>query len=99
MSRWIVLAIPVGGVAEAYSDARTVAEFEGSTEDAESALLQAANTYEHGRWKVRRREIFKCSGRSYFVRVQGRTATYSLLVQLAELVHDSDAQPAVKPIS
>lgn len=90
--------VPVGGVADAYSEARTVAEFEGSTEDAETALLEAANTYEHGRWKVRRREIFKCSTRSYFVRVQGRTATYSLLVQIAELVHDSDVQPAVQHV-
>ncbi|MGY1499471.1 hypothetical protein ACW4TU_23285 [Streptomyces sp. QTS52] len=91
MPRWTVLVIPVGGVAEADGDARTVAELEGSSEEAETALLEAAKTYGHSRRKVRRREIFKPSSRSYFIRIQGRTATHSLLVQLAELVHDSDS--------
>ncbi|WP_329273902.1 hypothetical protein [Streptomyces sp. NBC_01451] len=98
MPRWIVLAIPVAGVADADSEARTVAEFEGSPEEAETALLEAANTYKHGSGKVRRREIFKSSSRSYFIRIQGRWATHSLLVQLAELVHDSDAESVGKPL-
>jgi hypothetical protein len=94
-----VLAVPVEGVAEANRDARTVAEFQGSTEEAEAALLQAANAYEHSIWKVRRREIFKCSSRSYFVRIQGRLATYGFLIQLAELVHDSAAEPMAQPFA
>ncbi|MER5205496.1 hypothetical protein [Streptomyces sp. NPDC002825] len=89
MARWIVLAIPVDGVSEMDRDARTLAEFDGSAEEAESALLKEASTYEHKLWKVRRREIFKCSDRSYFLRIHGRLATYGLLLQLAELVHDS----------
>ncbi|MFF2901162.1 hypothetical protein [Streptomyces sp. NPDC057966] len=97
MPRWIALAVPVAGVAEIDREARTVAEFEGSTEEAEAALLQAANAYEHSFWKVRRREIFKCSSRSYFIRLQGRLATYGFLIQLAELVHDSDAKPKDQP--
>ncbi|MFD7495985.1 hypothetical protein ACFV8T_26945 [Streptomyces sp. NPDC059832] len=90
---------PVDGVAEIGRDARTVAEFEGSTEEAETALVQAATTYEHSHWKVRRREIFKYSSRSYFIRIQGRLATYGFLIQLAELVHDSDAKPVVQPFA
>ncbi|MFD9407080.1 hypothetical protein ACFWBN_08660 [Streptomyces sp. NPDC059989] len=96
MSRWIVLAIPVAGVSEADRDARTLTEFDGSAEEAETALLQAASTYEHKLWKVRRREIFKCSSQSYFIRIHGRMATYGLLIQLAELVHDT-AQPTGQP--
>ncbi|MFF4297328.1 hypothetical protein ACFY0N_27225 [Streptomyces vinaceus] len=96
MSRWIVLAIPVDGVSEADRDARTLMEFDGSAEEAETALLEAAGTYEHKLWKVRRREVFKCSGRSYFIRIHGRMATYGLLLQLAELVHEA-VQPAGQP--
>ncbi|MFF3091860.1 hypothetical protein ACFVRB_43555 [Streptomyces nojiriensis] len=98
MSRWIVLAIPVDGVSESDRNAQTLTEFDGSAEEAETALLQAANAYEHKLWKVRRREIFKCSSQSYFVRIHGRMATYSFLVQLAELVHDTEqstGRPAV----
>ncbi|MFB7234897.1 hypothetical protein ACFCXK_08970 [Streptomyces sp. NPDC056269] len=95
MSRWTVLVIPVDGVSEMDRDARTLAEFDGSAEEAESALLEAASTYEHKLWKVNRREIFKCSSRSYFLRIHGRMATYGLLLQLAELVHDT-AEPTSK---
>ncbi|MFE6041086.1 hypothetical protein [Streptomyces sp. NPDC056452] len=97
MSRWIVLAIPVGGIAEANTEARTVTELEGSSEEAKTALLQAAHTYTHNRWKVRRREIYQCSDRSYLLRLQGRTGTYNYLVQLAELVHDTAAEPTAQP--
>ncbi|WP_336319960.1 hypothetical protein [Streptomyces lavendofoliae] len=46
---------------------------------------------------MRRREIFKCSSRSYFIRLQGRLTTYGFLIQLAELVHDSNAKPEDYP--
>ncbi|WP_432126433.1 hypothetical protein [Streptomyces sp. bgisy082] len=95
VSRWIVLAIPVDGVSEMDRNARTLAEFDGSAEEAESALLEAANTYTHKLWKVNRREIFKCSSRSYFLRIHGRMATYGFLLQLAELVRDT-AEPTSK---
>ncbi|MFJ6797270.1 hypothetical protein [Streptomyces sp. NPDC091268] len=93
MPRWIVLAIPVDGVSETDRNARTLVEFEGSTEEAETALLAAANSYEHKLWKVRRREIFNCSSRSYFIRIHGRLTTYGLLLQLAERVQDT-VEPA-----
>ncbi|MFJ5834964.1 hypothetical protein [Streptomyces sp. NPDC093089] len=93
MSRWIVLAIPVDGISEGRSrNARTVAEFDGSAEEAEAALLQAASTFEYDLWKVRRREIFTCSSRSYFVRIEGRMNAYGFLLQLGERVQDSGVQ-------
>ncbi|GHE56678.1 hypothetical protein GCM10017778_46190 [Streptomyces vinaceus] len=95
MPRWTVLAIPVDGVSEMDRNARTLAQFDGSAEEAESILLETASTYEHKLWKVNRREIFKCSSRSYFLRIHGRMATYGLLLQLAELIHDT-AQPPSK---
>lgn len=97
MPRWIVLAVPVSGVSDMSRDGRTVAEFEGSTEKAEAALLQAAHTYEHGLWKVRRREIFKCSNSSYFIRLRNRLVAYGFLIQLAELVHDSNTKQLDRP--
>ncbi|OEJ23207.1 hypothetical protein AS594_00420 [Streptomyces agglomeratus] len=97
MPRWIVLAVPVAGVAETDRETRTVTEFEGSAEEAEMALVRAVDTFEDRLWKVRRREIFKCSDRSYFIRIQGRLTTCGFLIQLAELVHDSDAKPVVQP--
>ncbi|GAA0303069.1 hypothetical protein ACKI1I_14000 [Streptomyces turgidiscabies] len=99
MSRWIVLAVPVDGVAEANSDARTVTELDGTPEEAAAALVQAVQTYEHSSWKARRREVFKCSDRSYYLRLRGRLGTYGFLVQLAELVHDSDESPVFQPAS
>ncbi|MGW5169856.1 hypothetical protein ACWEQU_13370 [Streptomyces nodosus] len=90
--------MPVEGVGELDRAARTVAEFEGSVEEAEAALRYAVNTYEDSLWKVRRREIFACSSRSYFLRIQGRLAKYGFLFQLAELVHDSDAKPMPQPL-
>ncbi|MER5375543.1 hypothetical protein [Streptomyces sp. NPDC002553] len=89
--------MPVSGVSDSDRDGQTVAEFEGSTDEAEAALLQAAHTYEHGLWKVRRREIFKCSSRSYFIRLRNRMAAYGFLIQLAELVHDSDTKHMDRP--
>ncbi|MFJ7065983.1 hypothetical protein [Streptomyces sp. NPDC101115] len=89
MSRWIVLGLPVS----TDEGVRTLAEFDGSPEEAEQALLQAANTFEHDLWKVRRREVFRCSDRSYFIRIHGRVNTRSFVIQLAELVHDSATRP------
>ncbi|MFF7363762.1 hypothetical protein [Streptomyces sp. NPDC008125] len=89
--------MPVSGVSDAGHDGRTIAEFEGSVEEAETALLHAAHTHEHGLWKVRRREIFKCSSRSYFIRLRNRLAAYGFLIQLAELIHDSDTKQLDRP--
>ncbi|MEU9982844.1 hypothetical protein [Streptomyces sp. NPDC050856] len=99
MPRWTVLAIPVDGVAETDRQTRTVTEFEGNAEEAEAALLRTAHAYDHNLWTVRRREVFRCSSRSYFIRVRGRLATYGFLIQLAELIHDSDAKPAAQPFA
>ncbi|MEX0171443.1 hypothetical protein [Streptomyces sp. LMG1-1-1.1] len=88
-----MLGIPVDGISEGRSrDARTVTEFDGSAEEAEAALLQAAETFGYDLWKVRRREIFRTSSRSYFIRIEGRWNSYGFLLQLAERVMDSDVQ-------
>ena len=89
MSRWIVLGLPVS----TDEGVRTLAELDGSPEEAEQALRQAANTYEHDLRKVLRREVFQCSDRSLFLRIHGRIHTHSFLIQLAELIHDSDTPP------
>lgn len=94
MPRWIVLAVPVQGVSDVNRDARTVAEFDGSAEEAAEALLNAATTYAHGFRTVRRREVFKSSDRSYVVRIRGRLSTYAYVIQLAELVSDTGAPSA-----
>ncbi|MGW8884573.1 hypothetical protein [Streptomyces sp. NPDC055749] len=94
-----MLAVPVEGVADSDRDARTIAELEGSPDEAAAALMRAVHTYEHSRWKARRREIFKCSDRSYFLRLRGRMSTYGFFIQLAELVHDSDAPPVTQPFA
>ncbi|NEC93529.1 hypothetical protein G3I71_49175 [Streptomyces sp. SID12501] len=89
MSRWIVLVSPVGGSpAESYRVA-IHEELAGSPEDVEAAFLRILNTYEGEAWKVKRREIFKCSERSYVVRVHGRFSRFEYLFQLAELVSDT----------
>ncbi|WP_405014929.1 hypothetical protein [Kitasatospora sp. NBC_01539] len=94
MSRWIVLAVPVQGVSDTNRDARMVAEFDGSAEDAAQALLHAAGTYAYGLRTVRRREVFKCSDGSYLIRIRGRLSTYAYVIRLAELVSDTDAPSA-----
>lgn len=63
-------------------EAQIVAEFEGSAEEAATTILQAATGFDHGRRKTRRREVFK-----------DRLSTYGFLIQLAELVHDTDSTP------
>ncbi|MER5775521.1 hypothetical protein ABT144_14745 [Streptomyces sp. NPDC002039] len=54
-----------------------------------AAFLRNLDTYEGDVWKVQRREIFKCSERSYVIRVHGRFSQSEYLFQLAELVSDT----------
>ncbi|MGW2017655.1 hypothetical protein [Streptomyces sp. NPDC001927] len=54
-----------------------------------AAFLRILDTYEGDAWKVKRREIFKCSERTYVVRVHGRLSQFECLFQLAELVADT----------
>ncbi|MET7290287.1 hypothetical protein [Streptomyces sp. NPDC005573] len=97
MNRWIVLALPVGGVSEGDDDARTLVEIQGTAEEAQAALTHAVNTLDGRVRRARRREIFRCSDRSYFVRLHFRTVTQEFLVQLGELVHDSASLPQAQP--
>ncbi|MDT0392895.1 hypothetical protein [Streptomyces dubilierae] len=88
MARWIVLASKLDAEASSY---RTLAELDGSVEEAMTALRKAVNTYDRGVSKVVRREVFKCSDRSYFVRIHGRLTERECLIQLCELVADTAA--------
>ncbi|MER5884931.1 hypothetical protein ABT160_13975 [Streptomyces sp. NPDC001941] len=92
MARWMVLAVPLSGLADSNRDAQVVAEFDGTEEEAGAMLWEAANTYEHRLWKVRRREVFRVTDRSYFIRIHGRMAAYGILIQLAEKIYDSAAK-------
>ncbi|GJF24782.1 hypothetical protein SHO565_53460 [Streptomyces sp. HO565] len=64
------LVTPVGGVAAEASSVRTLTEFEGSAEEAMTEFAKRVNTYDLDVTKVKRREVFRCSDRSYFVRVK-----------------------------
>ncbi|WP_214498513.1 hypothetical protein, partial [Streptomyces virginiae] len=99
MSRWIVLVTPVGGVAAEASSVRTLAEFEGSAEEAMARFAKEVNSYDLDVTKVKRREVFKCSDRSYFVRVNGRLLQFEYFFQLAELVADTKSADLPDTIS
>lgn len=90
MSRWIVLVSPLQGVSTMNCNTKIVREVDGTEEEAREALLTAANTYSDSIMKLRRREVFRVSERSYFIRIQNRMNKYAYMVQLAELVSDSD---------
>ncbi|MFD9719792.1 hypothetical protein [Streptomyces sp. NPDC059076] len=89
MSRWIVLATPLQGVSTMNCDTKIAREVEGTEDDALDALLSVANTFTD-KVKVRRREVFRVSDRSYFIRIRNRISTYAYMIQIAALVSDSD---------
>ncbi|MFG3551011.1 hypothetical protein [Streptomyces sp. NPDC047725] len=84
-----MLVTPVGGVAAEASSVRALTEFEGSAEEAMTEFSKRVNTYDQDVTKVKRREVFRCSDRSYFVRVNGRLSQFEYFFQLAELVADT----------
>ncbi|MFG1810433.1 hypothetical protein [Streptomyces sp. NPDC049040] len=89
MARWIVLLTQTAGYPAEASGVHPLAEFEGSAEEAAAGFAEMVSTYDHDVRKVTRREVFKCSDRSYFVRVKGRIREFEYLFQLAELVADT----------
>ncbi|MGX1471249.1 UNVERIFIED_CONTAM: hypothetical protein RKD50_000057 [Streptomyces canus] len=99
MSRWIVVVTPVGGVAAEASSVRTLAEFEGSAEEAMTELAKRVNTYDRDVTKVKRREVFRYSDRAYFVRVNGLLHEFEYFFQLAELVADTKSPDLPDTIS
>jgi hypothetical protein len=86
-----VLVTPVGGVAAEASSVRTLAEFEGSAQEAMTEFAKRVNTYDVDVTKVKRREVFRCSDRACFVRVHGRLSRFEYFFQLAELVADTES--------
>ncbi len=91
MAQWIILVSPTMGVSVEAHNTAVLEEVTGTEVDATDALLAQTRTYSGSIRKVVRREVFKCSDRSYFVRLHGRMLTYGYLVQLAELISDSDS--------
>ncbi|MFJ4428467.1 hypothetical protein [Streptomyces bobili] len=81
------------------SSVRTLAEFEGSAEEALTEFAKRVNTYDRDVTKVKRREVFRCSDRSYFVRVNGRLSVFEYFFQLAELVADTKSPDLPDTIS
>jgi hypothetical protein len=91
MARWIVLVTATAGYPAEASGVRPLAEFEGSAEKAMTDFAEIVNTYDRDVRKVTRREVFRNSDRSYFVRVKGRVREFEYLFQLAELVADTES--------
>ncbi|MCX4598816.1 hypothetical protein OG819_58125 [Streptomyces sp. NBC_01549] len=62
-------------------------------------FAKSVNTYDRDVTKVKRREVFRCSDRSYFVRVNGRLYEFEYFFQLAELVADTKSPDLPDTIS
>ncbi|MFG1663914.1 hypothetical protein [Streptomyces sp. Y7] len=62
-------------------------------------FTKSVDTYDHDVTKVKRREVFRCSDRSYFVRVSGRLSEFEFFFQLAELVADTKSSDLPDTIS
>ncbi|WP_327169486.1 hypothetical protein [Streptomyces subrutilus] len=97
MSRWIVLATPLSGMSDTARDTKVLRELTGTAEEAAHTLLEQAHTFDGRVWKVSRREVFRHTDRSVYLRLTGRFSTFGYLLQLAELVSDSAAPSATAP--
>ncbi|MEU2392325.1 hypothetical protein [Streptomyces sp. NPDC007369] len=92
--RWIITAEKL---AEHHGDdggqLETIGEFEGTREEAERALEQAARTLAVGTFlQERRRLVYRQLDGSYLVRCTGRMGgRHSRVVRAAHLVWDSEA--------
>ncbi|MGW5367977.1 hypothetical protein ACWER6_11985 [Streptomyces sp. NPDC004009] len=90
MSRWVVLQVEGQAEALRYTARR---EVEGTEAYALAVLRQVVNTFgqavtESGR-RRQRRQVFRVSERSYFVRVHNRMSVEESHLTLAELVADT----------
>ncbi|MFJ8044086.1 hypothetical protein ACIRBX_26650 [Kitasatospora sp. NPDC096147] len=89
MARWTVFACPVHrGIGESIGFEEK-GEFEGTEEEALAWFAERAGGYTADRKKVRRREVFKSSDRSYFVRLHGRFMTTLHVLRLTERISDT----------
>ncbi|OQR63438.1 hypothetical protein B6E66_13965 [Streptomyces maremycinicus] len=87
MTKWIITATLFD---MAYPPTlRIVASFDGDEEEARSRFREVLNSYEGAARKVRRRQVFKFSDSQYFVRVEGRPGEFDYMMQLGELIADT----------
>ncbi|MFF7153516.1 hypothetical protein [Streptomyces sp. NPDC008139] len=91
MARWMVLISPVGGSPHGPYRVDTLTEFEASHEEAPGVFLNLVNTFDRDVRKPRRRQAFKCSERTYVLRVEGYMKQFEYRFELAELVADTAA--------
>ncbi|MEU9393612.1 hypothetical protein AB0D86_26870 [Streptomyces sp. NPDC048324] len=68
---------------------RTVSTVEGNEEEAIQELLETAKTYNPDIKKVIRREIYRFSERQYLVRIHGRWNQVEYVVQLGDLIAET----------
>ncbi|MGW0874242.1 hypothetical protein ACWD3Z_27685 [Streptomyces sp. NPDC002740] len=68
---------------------RIVARFEGSDEEARSRFREVLNSYDGAARKVTRREVFKFSDSQYLLRIEGRPMELEYMMQLGELIVDT----------
>jgi hypothetical protein len=71
----------------------TIAEFDGTRDDAERTLEEAARTYKVGR-RERRRLVYRyLGGDAYYVYAMGVVSAREMVFRAAELVWHSDWEP------
>lgn len=68
---------------------RVVARLEGTEEEARSRFREVLNSYDGGAKKVKRREVFKFSDNQYSVCIEDRTKRFNYMMQLGELIADT----------
>ncbi|MET7457442.1 hypothetical protein ABZT03_37395 [Streptomyces sp. NPDC005574] len=68
---------------------RTVSTIEGNEAEALQELLEIARTYNPDIKKVTRREIYRFSERQYLVRIHGSWNEVEYVVQLGELIGET----------
>ncbi|MFF4542450.1 hypothetical protein [Streptomyces aureus] len=86
MSKWIVTASMLDADPPTL---RTITNFEGGEAEALLKFHDVVNSYDHDVTKVTRREIYKYSDRQYLVRVLGRMKQVEYIMQLGELIVDT----------
>ncbi|QLJ02779.1 hypothetical protein HZZ00_18310 [Streptomyces sp. NEAU-sy36] len=92
MARWVVMRAEGEAEAFRYTVHR---ELEGAEAEVLARMLHIVDTFaealtESGR-RRQRRQVFRLSERSYFVRVQNRTSVEEAHFTLAELIADTHA--------
>ena len=87
MKKWIVT---VATIDIAYPPIlRIVSRLEGSEEEARSSFREIINSYDGDAKKVRRREVLKFSENQYFVRIESHVKKFEYMMQLGELIVDT----------